>query len=204
MNNLLQSLKITMGCLLIMGNIGTAQVVDKPNLKFEVAINDAEQQLEITWNSCLENSIVKLLDTNLQPIKTQPLCKDKQGVIDISSLKNDLYYVQVEHYTGIGIQPVIKQLKDQAVVSAHEFKQVKSDTDILVYPNPAQNELTIRIQDLESEGVLTILNLEGKKVKNQVFNSNQMVLDISSLMQGIYFIRVEYDEKVGIQQVVKQ
>ena len=39
-----------------------AQITEKPSLDFKVEVNDLNQQLEVVWASCLENSIIKLLD----------------------------------------------------------------------------------------------------------------------------------------------
>ncbi|WMX13545.1 MULTISPECIES: T9SS type A sorting domain-containing protein [unclassified Aureispira] len=184
-------------------SISKAQISNKPNLDFKVELNNLNQQLEVVWATCLENSVVKLLDNNLNPIKTQTLCKETQGIIDISDLQSDLYYVQVEHYTGIGIQPVVKAAKETNL-STNNAKTLKADLVFDVYPNPSQDEITIQSKDFASNSVVTILDLQGHQVQSRTLNNASSVIDISNLPQGVYFIRIEDEYRIGVQQLVKK
>lgn len=180
----------------------TAQITNKPKLDFTVELNNLNEQLEVVWASCLENSIVKLLDNNLNPIRTQTLCKETQGLIDISDLQSDLYYVQVEHYTGVGIQPVIKTTKETNVSVA--AKALKGDLVFKVFPNPTQDEITIQSTDFAPNSTVTILDLQGQQITSRMLNNAQSTIDVSNLAQGVYFIRIEDEHRIGVQQLVKK
>ncbi|CAA6802580.1 MAG: Unknown protein [uncultured Aureispira sp.] len=185
----------------ILPNTSNAQI-EKPNLDFEVEFNDLEEQLEVFWATRLENSVVKLLDNNLNPIKTQILCKDMQGVIDVSDLPSDLYYVQVEHYTGVGIQPIVK-----VATKAHSSvsdKPLKEDFEFSIFPNPTQDQVTIKSKDFTAKSTVTILDLKGRQVQSSTLNSAKSIVDISNLAQGVYFVRIEDAYRVGVQQLVKK
>lgn len=179
-----------------------AQITEKPNLEFKVEFNDLNEQLEVVWANCLENSVVKVLDSNLKPLKTQVLCKDMGGVIDISDLQSDLYYVQIEHYTGVGIQPIVKAAKETNLAVNDE--RLKEDLAFSVYPNPAQDKITIEGEHFASNSVVTILDLQGRQVQSSTLNASKSTLDISNLTQGVYFVRIEDADKIGVQQLIKK
>lgn len=179
-----------------------AQIDNKPKLDFKVEFNDLNQQLEVVWATCLENSVVKLLDNNLNPIKTQVLCRDMEGVIDISELQSDLYYVQVEHYTGVGIQPVVKVAKEKN--TSINDKPLKDDLIFSVYPNPTQNEMVLESDDFAPNSVVTILDLKGRQVQSSTLSTSRSVMDISNLAQGVYFVRIEDASRIGVQKLIKK
>ena len=179
-----------------------AQITEKPSLDFKVEFNDLNEQLEVVWATCLENSVVKLLDNNLNPIKTQILCKEMQGVIDISDLQSDLYYVQVEHYTGVGIQPIVKVAKETNL--AINDKPLKDDLVFRVYPNPTEDEVIIESENFAPNSVVTILDLQGRQVQSSTLNTSKSVMNISNLAQGVYFVRIEDANRIGVQQLIKK
>ena len=82
----------------------TAQT-NKPKLEFEAKINPTNKTIEIMWATCLENTVLTLLDNNKVPVKSFSLCKDNT-VIDVAGLAKGVYLLQVEHYTGLGIQKI--------------------------------------------------------------------------------------------------
>jgi hypothetical protein len=60
--------------------------------------------------------------------------------------------------------------------------------NLRLYPNPAQNKVTVFSP---MEGNLTILNALGQKVQTQSVISGQNHLDISRLPQGMYWIKMQ-------------
>lgn len=86
-----------------------AQTTVKPKLDFEAHLNANNNQLEITWAECLENSIVTLMDKEKNPIQTHSLCRNND-IIDLSKLNEEVTFIKVEHYTGVGIKAI--QLKE--------------------------------------------------------------------------------------------
>lgn len=201
MKHLLQITSVLLFFVVVI-NATNAQMTAKPNLDFKVELNDLNEQLEVVWASCLENSVVKLLDNNLNPIRTQVLCSKMQGIIDVSDLQSDLYYVQVEHYTGVGIQPVIKAAKETSL--SVDDKPLKGDLTFSVYPNPTQDEITIQSGDFAPNTVVTILDLQGRQMQTSTLNTAKSIINVANLAQGTYFIRIEDAYRIGVQQLVKQ
>ena len=83
-----------------------AAIDNKPKLEFEAKINPTNHTIEITWATCLENTVLTVLDINERPLKSFSLCKDNT-IIDIADLTKGTYWVKVEHYTAFGIQQIV-------------------------------------------------------------------------------------------------
>ena len=74
--------------------------------------------------------------------------------------------------------------------------------DVNIYPNPVQNELFIELEN----GQITeanILDLSGKTIKSMV-NNNANSIDVSSLKQGVYILRVYTASGVSTKRFIKQ
>ena len=62
--------------------------------------------------------------------------------------------------------------------------------NIFIYPNPAQNEISVNIYLISAKLSACVYDMLGNKIMENVSVSNQMKFDISSLSKGIYFLRV--------------
>lgn len=77
------------------------------------------------------------------------------------------------------------------------FGQISSD-GISIYPNPAGEKLTIDFSVPANKQIeLTFSNTLGQSVLSQSFfdASNSVILDISQISEGFYFIRIIVDDK---------
>jgi hypothetical protein len=71
------------------------------------------------------------------------------------------------------------------VSNLSNFDFVKNN--IVIYPNPAKNLITIKGEFDESESI-TIFNLLGQKIMEKAIISNEEKIDVSSLSNGVYTI----------------
>jgi len=62
----------------------------------------------------------------------------------------------------------------------------KLDKEIILYPNPATTELSIKLPESEKLNSITILNIEGKEIRKV----NSTLLNISDLSAGMYFLEI--------------
>ena len=104
---------------------------------------------------------------------------------------------------NIDIQALLQGDTLMFPTAVHEKPTAKSD--IVVYPNPATNQLTVRSSEFGDKKIelVEIYNVVGKKVYSQIslpaevsFSTqagnlkSQISIDISQLKAGIYFIKV--------------
>ncbi len=98
-------------------------------------------------------------------------------------------FITVDFYElGQTMQAV--NIMNDAVSSTNEFEQL---SNIVVFPNPAQEVLYIAADD-QLDIPLRIVSILGSEVTGQVSltqnATTETVLDISQLSQGIYFVKI--------------
>ena len=77
-----------------------------------------------------------------------------------------------------------------------------SEDELKVYPIPAKNFITVELST-EISTQLNLFDVSGKRVLNQTI-SESTELNIKSLPQGIYFLKVNTTEKSGTYKIIKE
>lgn len=77
----------------------------------------------------------------------------------------------------------------------------KKIQNILIYPNPVKNVLTIK-KNIKKTDKIRIIDLTGKTIKTIESNSNK--IDVSSLLKGIYFLEITTNDSVLVQKLIKE
>ncbi len=78
-------------------------------------------------------------------------------------------------------------------------------SSIELYPNPAEDILHIYLNEITGETVVTILDIHGQLVLNQIlFNGNFTSIDINSLPAGFYLLRIQNEDKYLASTFVKK
>ncbi len=106
------------------------------------------------------------------------------------------------HYSAIDAQPHLGlsyyRLKQTVFDGKYSYSSIKSvtlqrpDSDIRLYPNPAQREITVQGNNLEKEEI-RILNTLGQDVSHQItlvkISADEIRLDLAQLSSGLYTIK---------------
>ena len=80
-------------------------------------------------------------------------------------------------------------------------ENVVVDTDVTVYPNPANDVINVKGEDIQH---VEIYNSIGLKVLDKNVNDSESI-DIANLTSGIYFVRtVDNKGKVSTTKIVKR
>lgn len=106
---------------------------------------------------------------------------------DLAGCANfDAQMVHVDHFDGISTIDYSKYIS--------------------VYPNPLQGTLNIEIKALPNEEVnYTIVNLMGESVRTGTFvNSHVQQIDLTSLDNGVYFIRLQNEDMNYVHKIIVQ
>ncbi|NOR87003.1 MAG: T9SS type A sorting domain-containing protein [Bacteroidales bacterium] len=78
--------------------------------------------------------------------------------------------------------------EEQIIVGIQE---ISNRSDIKIYPNPVSNQLNVSIADNFGEFKrIYIYNANGKLVISNPISSSNMIVDVSSLINGIYFVNL--------------
>ncbi|MCW3085723.1 MAG: hypothetical protein JWP12_3089 [Bacteroidetes bacterium] len=79
------------------------------------------------------------------------------------------------------------------------------DNSMLLYPNPANEQLYIRYETTEKNTLVEIYDVTGQLVKQRKMNfSSTQQIDISNLSAGLYVLKITDGKKVNAQRFVKQ
>lgn len=70
------------------------------------------------------------------------------------------------------------------------------------YPNPAND--FIKLSASKNIDKIEVYNLLGQVVKNEVINSNNTEVNISSLSNGVYIVRAFIEDAIGTYKFIKQ
>jgi hypothetical protein len=76
-------------------------------------------------------------------------------------------------------------------------------TSFQVFPNPSSDIITIKTPEIKNESQLSIFNLSGQKLMHCQVLEPKTIIDISSLLSGIYFVTVMNDKTILTSKFVK-
>jgi hypothetical protein len=106
-----------------------------------------------------------------------------------------VYDVAVTVTTSEGCYTVAALYQYITVDCINEVEELRND-DITVFPNPAQGKLYIDFAEIQG-AQCTIYNITGKEViETQQLVMGKSTLNITDLIDGIYFIRIEADKRI--------
>jgi hypothetical protein len=81
-------------------------------------------------------------------------------------------------------------------VAAGELAADAQDLKLAIYPNPAQNKLTISLPHIGDEArQVAIYNAQGAQVYRALLATTQQEIDVQSLSTGIYYLQVSQQGK---------
>jgi len=76
--------------------------------------------------------------------------------------------------------------------------------DFNIYPNPAENQITIEITQLSFNSLtLEIIDELGRTVKTSIIHDNETTINIDDLRPGIYYCKVSGDRIFNVERFIK-
>jgi len=109
----------------------------------------------------------------------------------------------VEHYYVSGIQFTDSDFSATGISGIARI--ANSNLGLAIYPNPSNGNFNIAFTKYTGVASLFITNILGttvKQINNVNVNSNNLQLDLSDLVSGIYFLRVETAQGSETQKIV--
>lgn len=81
------------------------------------------------------------------------------------------------------------------VISTNTLHLEQVSIDVLVYPNPGAGTVVIeKTKHSSQEGwAIRLFDFTGRVLRNQLFNSDRMVLEFSQYPDGVYLLQVIYN-----------
>jgi photosystem II stability/assembly factor-like uncharacterized protein len=77
-------------------------------------------------------------------------------------------------------------------------------SELLLFPNPANDQIFIELPPVLSKSSFYLYNLNGQTLITKPLKENKSQIDISKLESGIYFVKVINDKGVGYGKFIKE
>ncbi|MDD5570168.1 MAG: S41 family peptidase [Bacteroidales bacterium] len=95
-----------------------------------------------------------------------------------------------------------KALEIANCVSSVSEKNQKNNFKI--FPNPANNKITIELPQTAKQSTITINNVNGQELFKRQTTNNKLIVDVSKLPGGIYFVKVVNENGVSVGKFVRK
>lgn len=79
-----------------------------------------------------------------------------------------------------------------ALANALNLEIIKTNQSFLVYPNPAENQITFQLEN-NQKGIVYFYDVLGQKIVEKEISENNNVIDIQNLSKGVYYYNFESD-----------
>lgn len=154
------------------------------------------------------NTISSPYTTNIQWFKDEtPITGANQSTYVITEAGS--YYVQgAPSYCPNSInsnqtQPIIVEMNLNCNLSTNPIKTLKEA--IRIYPNPVTSNLSLEINNLVNVSKYSISDTTGKLIiESNASLENNATIDVSSLSNGLYFLKLESNMGNLIQKFIKE
>ena len=125
---------------------------------------------------------------------------DKYDSITPSNLY-DVYFVNSNTGYAVGDKGVI--LKASNCVNSISNNLMSKKSQVLIYPNPSMNELNIEIPEITNQNLkISIYSITGELIIQDIIFDKK--IDISSLSNGMYILKIENGTKNFTAKFIKE
>jgi len=77
--------------------------------------------------------------------------------------------------------------------------------DVNIYPNPAIADVTVEFTHLPSVGVTVyLIDNSGKIIYTEKVTATSFKLGMKSYPSGVYYFKVNYEDKTGVYKIIKK
>ena len=89
-----------------------------------------------------------------------------------------------------------------ALNNALGLEAITSNSNFLVYPNPAENQISFQLEN-NQKGIIYLYDVLGQKIVEKEISENNNSIDIQNLSNGVYYYNFESD-KVFKGKIIKK
>lgn len=111
----------------------------------------------------------------------------------------DFYGTNTDNGSGMYYIDDVQLIESTGVYTAEVLPQFVS-----IYPNPANDNLTVSIPDSWQNVICVITDMSGKSIMNEKLNSGINSKDLTMLSEGIYIIQLIHEETTYTGKLIKR
>ncbi|MFM9052564.1 MAG: T9SS type A sorting domain-containing protein, partial [Bacteroidota bacterium] len=72
-----------------------------------------------------------------------------------------------------------------------------------VYPNPANDRITIMLAEACKRCSISVCSTDGRTLKEDLFEGKEFILDITGMSSGVYFLNLKEENQSGQMRLIK-
>ncbi|MBA3682336.1 MAG: glycoside hydrolase family 9 protein [Bacteroidetes bacterium] len=161
--------------------------------------------------SCGNPSVNALCATNVTPPMGQPIQKSYKDFNDSWPL-NSWTISEAGIYTNAAYVRLLSKFCTNVICTSTLTTGIQNNETTVgalvqtIYPQPAENKLTIKFYNSENNVDLFLYDVSGKQLykKNENINNGLTEVDLTGIATGVYFLKVVSKNKTEMRKVVKE
>ncbi len=174
------------------------------------AVNCENDYPIVSWQTASEhNSVAFIIERSADGVKWEAITTIEAAGYSNSTI--DYTYEDVESMRFVGYYRLTQVDKDgkQKVYDPIYTNCSKSENEVEIYPNPAQDDLTISLSTKESAKVqIEFVNANGFMVISESHDAyagvNHFKHNVEQLLSGIYYVKIIANDSVTIKKLIVQ
>jgi hypothetical protein len=88
--------------------------------------------------------------------------------------------------------------------SVNDASQLQAENTVMIYPNPAHENLSIKLSRLQQGATYVVYDANGKIVLSGRMINDTKTISMKSLASGVYYVQIRNGKNVTTQKIVKQ
>ncbi len=140
-----------------------------------------------------------LWETDGTTANTKLIAYSPGKLVDVNRLTGLRGYNNALYFTDLGKKLYRIGTPNTAVTDA-----AFDNSGLILFPNPASNQLTIKTDEKLIGSNYTVLNIMGQTVRSGKINSDNTLLEVGDLPGGSYFVRVQSKEGSKVSRFIKE
>lgn len=177
-------------------------LVAPTNLQLTPQFVQVAGQMMLNWDDNSNNEDGFLIERSLDGSNWSVVGNTTSAnYTDIGLANSTLYYYQVAAYNT---SDTAYSNITSGTTLATGISTLANEASIFVFPNPASDVLTVSLPVSNHPAQLTIFNNIGQAVLSQQICDNQTIINISELVDGVYFVKMEDGTKYYTQKIIVQ
>ena len=156
----------------------------------------------LSWNSTADTWEIEL--SNVSGSTTITTTSNPHTLINL--LPNMGYSARVRALCGAGFEPSSQWSAPVTfttdTVPSQGIEGVDSYNSFVLYPNPATTTVTIDLTGVEDAALVSIIDLNGRKVYSEQVIDERMTVDVSALAKGAYFVRITGSNTTAVRKLI--
>jgi hypothetical protein len=130
---------------------------------------------------------IKLYDLNFNIIAEQAIIDSNENSVSNEAFIGSYLYFTYSRYSPSSIV-LSKAANFSKLVSTPSERRIEETDNITLFPNPASSHVNILSNSTPLE--YELFNIKGQRVKSGTLKSNNAQLNVSSLNNGVYFLKI--------------